>query len=105
MEKLESSEAYITVKDHKENCNANPTFRLINPSKQDIDRVSKQLLDGINQELLSCTSVNQWKNSHAVIDWFKDITEKNRCTFLQFDIENFYPSISVGLFNNAIDNS
>ena len=67
MEKLESSEAYIiTVKDHKENFNANPTFRLINPSKQDIGRVSKQLLDGINQELLSCTSVNQWKNSRAV---------------------------------------
>ena len=43
------------------------------------------------------------KNSRAVIDWFKDLTEKNRCTFLQFDIENFYPSISVELFNNAID--
>ena len=29
MEKMQTSEAYITVKDHKENFNTNPTFRLI----------------------------------------------------------------------------
>ena len=45
MEKMQTSEAYITVKDHKENFNTNPTFRLINPSKTDVGRVSKQLLE------------------------------------------------------------
>ena len=103
MEKLQTSEAYITVKDHKEDFNVSPSFRLINPSKTDIGRVSKQLLDAINQELLGRTRVNQWKNTHSVIEWFKLIRGKRRCTFMQFDIENFYPSISPDLFDKAIE--
>ena len=47
MEILQTSEGYITVKDHKDDFNAKPTFRLINPSKTDIGCVSKQLLDEI----------------------------------------------------------
>ena len=103
MEKLQTTEAYITVKDHKEDFNVKPSFRLINPSKTDIGRVSKQLLDGINQELLRGTHVNQWKNTNSVVDWFKQIRGKRRCTFMQFDIENFYPSISPALFDKAIN--
>lgn len=102
MEKLETSDAYITVKDHKEDFNVSPSFRLINPSKTDIGRVSKQMLDDINRNLLLHVPVNQWKNTHAVIDWFKDIPGKRRCTFLQYDIEQFYPSISAELFEKAI---
>ena len=101
--RVQTSESYVTVKDHKEDFNAKPSFRLINPAKSDIGRVSKQLLDEINQELLTCIGVNQWKNTHSVIDWFKNIENKNQCTFIQFDIENFYPSISETLFNKAID--
>ena len=48
------------------------------------------------------TNVNQWKNTHGVIDWFNRITDKNRSSFFQFDIENFYPSILLQLFNEAI---
>ena len=103
MEQMQTSEAYITVKDHKDDFNAKPTFRLINPSKTDIGRVSKQLLDGINKKLLHHTKVNQWKNTQSVIDWFNQIRGKRRCTFIQFDIENFYPSITAELFDNAID--
>ena len=102
MEQLQTSEAFITVKDHKESFNVSPSFRLINPSKTDIGRVSKQLLDDINKELLLHTQVNQWKNTHSVIEWFNQIRGKRRCTFIQFDIENFYPSISSELFDKAI---
>ena len=102
MEKMQTSEAFITVKDHKENFNVSPTFRLINPSKTDIGRASKQLLDGINKKLLLHTKVNQWKNTQSVIDWFSQIRGKRRCTFVQFDIENFYPSITAELFDKAI---
>ena len=45
MERLQETEAYITIKDHKEDFPANPKFRLINPSKTDLGRVSKRLLD------------------------------------------------------------
>ena len=59
MEKLQQSEAYITVKDHKEDFQASPKFRLINPSKTDVGQVSKVILDRINKELLGKIKVNQ----------------------------------------------
>jgi len=63
MQRLQTSEAYITVKDNKDGFPANPSFRLINPSKTDIGKVSKVILDKINKELLSKTKVNQWKST------------------------------------------
>ena len=38
IKKIQESEAYITVKDHKKGFPNNPSFRLINPSKSDIGR-------------------------------------------------------------------
>ena len=102
MERLQKSEAYITAKDHKENFPINPTFRLINPAKTDIGKVSKTILDRINRELLLEIKVNQWKSTKVVIDWFKNIKEKPKCTFIKFDVDNFYPSITEELFNKGI---
>ena len=36
-------QAFISLKDHKENFANNPTCRLINPTKSEIGRVSKQI--------------------------------------------------------------
>lgn len=102
MQCLQTSESYITVKDHKEGFPANPSFRLINPSKTDIGRISKAVLDRINKDLLGKIKVNQWKSDKEVIGWFTGISAKGRCTFFQFDIDNFYPSITLELFNKAI---
>ena len=46
---------------------------------------------------------NQWKNSQAIVEWFKNIRNKNNALFIVFDIESFYPSISPGLFHKAIN--
>ena len=46
---------------------------------------------------------NQWKNSQAVVEWFKNIRNKNNASFIVFDIESFYSSISPGLFHKAIN--
>ena len=48
IDKMEETEAYITVKDHKEGFPHKLSFRLMNPSKSDIDKISKNLLDKIN---------------------------------------------------------
>ena len=45
----------------------------------------------------------QWKNTAAVIDWFKSINNKQRLSFICFDIEEFYPSISQDLLIKALD--
>ena len=75
------------------------SFRLINPSKSDIGKISKKLLDKI---LVLNTNVNQLKNTKTVIDWFKNVTNKEKCSFIQFHVENLYPSISLNVFNEAI---
>ena len=74
IEKLQETEAYITIKDHKKGFPNNTSFRLINPSKSDIARISKKIIDKINQRIIQETKVNQWKNTNTVIAWFKSLT-------------------------------
>ena len=94
--------SFITLKDHKENFTNHPTTRLINPSKNEIGRISKHILDQINSKLVSKLSVNEWKNTISVIKWFENINNKRLYKFLQFDIKDFYPSIKETLLNEAI---
>ena len=103
IDKMQESECYITIKDHKEDFPNKLSCRLINPSKSDIGKVSKQILDKINSNIRASTEINQWQNSKSVIDWFVNIRNKNKTTFFQFDIESFYPSISPQLFNKALN--
>ena len=103
IEKMQENNAYITIKDHKETFPNKIPCRLINPAKSDIGKISKSILDRINRILLTKTNDNQWKNTDSVIKWFQEISEKKSCSFIVFDIESFYPSISETLFNNAIN--
>ena len=82
-------EAFITLKDHKENFQNKPTCRLINPSKPEIGRISKQILEEINRKLVSITKVNQWKNTSSVLQWFKQLTNKGDSAFICFDVVEF----------------
>ena len=59
IEKMEETEAYITVKDHKEGFPHKLSFCLINPSESDIGKISKKLLDKINKFLLLNTNVKK----------------------------------------------
>ena len=103
MEYFTSLDAYVTIKDHKENFPARTTCRLINPAKTDIGRVSKQLLLRIAEEVRQKINVNQWRSTNVVIDWFKNLESKNKLKFLKFDIVNFYTSISKQLLTKAIE--
>ena len=96
------AEAYITLKDHKDNFNEKLPCRLINPNKSEIGKVSKILLQNINDKIRSLTHFNQWSNTQNVIDWLKQIPDKEKCYFINFDIEAFYPNISYELLNNAL---
>ena len=44
----------------------------------------------------------KWKNTSAVITWFKSLPNKKQLRFKQFDIREFYPSISEQLLDKAI---
>ena len=97
-----SREAFITLKDHKPNFVNNLPCRLINPYKSEIGYISKQILDRINSKVISCTNLNQWKNTAAVVTWFEAIPDKPRNSFITFDVVDFYPSITQELLVEAL---
>ena len=53
--------------------------------------------------LLSLQNIPKWENTSDAISWFKNINNKNKSSLLNFDVENFYPSISVKRLIDAIN--
>ena len=94
---LEEIETYITIIDHKSEFPNKTLCCFINPSKSNIRKVSKVILDKINEKIISSVTINQRKNKSAVLKWYSKILSKTQCSFIQFDIEIFYPSITPGL--------
>ena len=91
------------MKDHKDNFMNNPKCRLINPTKSELGKVSKQILTKIVTALRMKTKMNSWKNTHSVIEWFEKLENKKNLVFIQFDIVEFYPSISEELLKKALE--
>ena len=75
---------------------------MINPSKSSIGKIIKVTLDRINEKIILSVTINQWKNTSAVLKKYNKIPSKTQCPFIQFDIASFYPSITQGLMNRAI---
>ena len=48
---MQETEAYITIKDHKENFSKKLPCRLINPSKSSVCKISRAILDEINNHI------------------------------------------------------
>ena len=99
---MQETEAYFTIKDHNNEFPNKIPYRLINPSKSNIGKTSKAILDTINKNVVRSTEINQWKNTSNVLDWYSNYTDKNKASFVQFDTENFYPSITSDLLYNSI---
>ena len=95
--------AFVTVKDHKPNFINNIQWRLLNHAKTNVGKISKQKLAKVVAVVKQKSGLNQWKNSDSVIDWFKNLQGKKKMSFIQFDICNFYPSITPTLLQNGID--
>ena len=105
IECLAQNNAFITLKDHKDDFISRPKCRLINPAKPELGKVSKVNIESINNIVREKTKVHQWHNSDDVITWFTNIKRKKSCVFVQFDIEEFYPSITKKLVEKAIEHA
>ena len=69
--------------------------------KENIGKINKAIIDTINRNIVRSTEINQWKKTSNVLDWYANYTDKNKAKFVQFDIENFYPSVkSESLYNS-----
>ena len=95
-------QCFATLKDHKDNFTEDPSVRLINGTKPQIGRIAKQLLENVNNVVRNKTEFNQWKSTPDVTTWFDKIENKSKYTFIQFDIVNFYPSITEKLLKESI---
>ena len=91
-------QATITVKDHKSSFPNTVETRLINPTKAELGRVSKQKQDKVLTELSRATGLSQWRNDLAVVNWFNSLERKENLKFIELDIVQFYPSITKELF-------
>ena len=101
--KLEMKQAVITVKDHKPDYMNHTQTRLINPTKSHLGRVGKVKLEELNNKLRSKAALIQWRNTDSTISWFKALESKQTLSFLQFDIDSYYPSITPELLIRALD--
>ena len=75
--------------------------RLINPWTG-LDKVSKLIIEKTNTKLISELHLNQWKNTDSVFKWFIDISNKKDSSFIQLDINKFYPSSNEDILTNVI---
>ena len=66
-------------------------------------KVSKQVLQAINDKIREKVTFQQWRNTSDVLKWFNNFENKERATFVKFDIENFYPNITSELLDNSLD--
>ena len=96
------TKTYQKASDQLEKAINKPSCRLISPTKNELGKISKIILEQINQETLKKTEVNQWKNTSKVIKWFNNTENKKDCSFIQFDIKEFYPSITEEILEQAI---
>ena len=96
-------ESFFTIKDHKGNFRTHPKYRLINPTKSELGKLSKRILQKVNTNIKTQKQLNQWTCSQDTIEWFKKIQNKSKHTFTVFDIEEFYPSITKELLKKSIN--
>ena len=96
-------DSFVTVKDHKPGFRSNPQCRLLNPTKPELGKVSKQMLEKLNSKLRAKTELKQWRKTKDTKDWFNSLERKHTLTFLKFDVEAFYPSISEELLSEAFE--
>ena len=61
--------------------------------------MSKQLVEKINFDIID---KNQCRNTDSVLKWFINITGKRSCSFIQFDIKEFYPSITENILHQTL---
>ena len=103
VEKYNTKNCFITIKDHKSDFKTNPECRLINPAKTLIGRVSKIIVQDICDSLRLALNINQWRSTKDCIKWFEEYDVNDRYSFIKYDIKDFYPSITERTLDRALD--
>ena len=97
------SNCFITLKDHKENVQNNPSVQLIDLAKNELGRLSKFIIQTVNKEHWYKLNLNQSKKTEDFIDWFNCINDKQHYKFVIFNNKDFYPSIKESSLKQYLD--
>lgn len=91
--KLHKQQAFINVKDHKDNSTKNLQSRLFNLSKNSINYISKVILERTYKYTGNgnATEINQWKNIKDTINWFYKIKKVKRMPLYAIRCLQFLP--------------
>ena len=68
--------AFTAVKDQKTSFRTSTSCRLLNPWKSELGKIGTLILEKANQYFVGFLSLNQWKNSDMVINWFSLMKNK-----------------------------
>ena len=103
VEQYNTKNCFITIKDHKSYFKTNPECRLINPAKTQIGRVSKAIVQDICASLRLALNINQSWSTKNCFKWFEESDKNDMCSFIKYDIREFYPSITERTLDRALD--
>ena len=68
-------------------------------------RISKAILQKINLDVINKTGLNLCRSTGQVLEWYKSVVVSNsrKMSFLLYDIEDYFPSISPQLLGAALE--
>lgn len=92
--------------DYKPESQSKLSRRIINPTRSEVGRTSIVILELVNLKFKKKPKklgLIQWVGNTNVINCFKNIDNKTKCTFHQFNIVDFYPSLSKDLFKMSLE--
>ena len=77
---------------------------MIIPTKPEVGKVAMQIVDKMVKVIRAKEKIiNQAFSTGNVIEWFKNIRDKKNLKFINWDIENFYASITPELVHQSLD--
>ena len=80
----------------------NPTCRLINPSKTNLEKWLSNLWKKINSDITEKLQLNQWLNAGTVWNWFNGVTDKSNYIFIQLGIKELCLSVTEIILHQTL---
>ena len=71
-------------------------------AKNKLNKVSKLIIEKINNKLISELHFNQWKITDSVSKCFTNIYNEKDCSFVQLNSKEYYSSINENILINDI---
>lgn len=90
------------IKDNKPYFVSCSSITLFCPTKSDLGKTTKDFIDKIVPIVRNKVKLPLWAYTGDIIWWLENFNDKSKYSFIQFDIANYYGSISPNLLSKAL---